>query len=279
MTSKRHWVSHYEGLETDIDEICQQFSRYEGGKIDLTKDEDTGIATITINHAERKNAFSGSMMVQLRNVVNILEDWKEGKGLILHSVGETFCSGGDLNTVRQISNPEGGYKMATLMQDTLTRLHQLPLISVALIQGKALGGGAELVTACDYRLVTSKAEIGFVQGKMGVVTGWGGGTRLVQLVGHQKALDLLLTSRQISAADAVEMGMANGIIESLEETKDWLRCRLNHAPEIVHALKEIVVTARRTPFDSSLKNEREIFANLWGGETNQKALRQNIKHK
>ena len=59
MTSKRHWVSHYEGLETDIDEICQQFSRYEGGKIDLTKDEDTGIATITINHAERKNAFSG----------------------------------------------------------------------------------------------------------------------------------------------------------------------------------------------------------------------------
>ena len=218
-------------------------------------------------------------MVQLRNVVNILEDWKEGKGLILHSVGETFCSGGDLNTVRQISNPEGGYKMATLMQDTLTRLHQLPLISVALIQGKALGGGAELVTACDYRLVTSKAEIGFVQGKMGVVTGWGGGTRLVQLVGHQKALDLLLTSRQISAADAVEMGMANGIIESLEETKDWLRCRLNHAPEIVHALKEIVVTARRTPFDSSLKNEREIFANLWGGETNQKALRQNIKHK
>nr|SVE74738.1 EOG090X06RW [Daphnia carinata] len=228
---------------------------------------------------------SSSMMVNLWNAVNELQDWKSGKGIILHSVGETFCSGGDLNTVRQISNPDEGYKMSTLMHNTLTRLHQLPLISVALIQGKALGGGAELATACDFRLFTEKGEIGFVQGRMGVVTGWGGGTRLVQLLGQHRALELLLTSRQIAAPEAVALGLANGITksseltEAVEEAKQWLQPKLCHAPQIVHALKHIVATARAVPYEESLLNERQVFAMLWGGDANKKALEQNIKHK
>ena len=226
---------------------------------------------------------TGSMMVQLWDIVNTLEEWKEGKGIILHSVGDTFCSGGDLKTVSQISNSDDGYRMSTLMHNSLFRLHQLPLVSVALVQGKAIGGGAELATACDFRLFTNKGQIGFVQGKMGVVTGWGGGSRLVQLVGRQKALDLLLTSRQLSAIDAVEMGIANEIIKEssdpLEETKNWLLLRLNHAEEVVHALKEIVATASVTPMQASLEKERSIFAMLWGGDANKKALNQNIKHK
>ena len=224
-------------------------------------------------------------MVDLLNAVATLEEWKEGKGIILHSVGDMFCSGGDLNTVRQISNPDDGFKMSTLMHKTLTKLHQLPLISVALVQGKALGGGAELATACDFRLFTANGEIGFVQGKMGVVTGWGGGTRLVQLLGQHRALDLLLTSRQVAASEAVNMGIANaitqstGLNEAIEETKDWLKVKLTHAPQIIHALKHIVATARAVPYEDSLMNERQVFAMLWGGDANKKALEQNIKHK
>lgn len=224
-------------------------------------------------------------MVDLWNAVATLEEWKEGKGIILHSVGDMFCSGGDLNTVRQISNPDDGFKMSTLMHKTLTKLHQLPLISVALVQGKALGGGAELATACDFRLFTANGEIGFVQGKMGVVTGWGGGTRLVQLLGQHRALDLLLTSRQVAASEAVNMGIANaitqstGLNEAIEETKDWLKVKLTHAPQIIHALKHIVATARAVPYEDSLMNERQVFAMLWGGDANKKALEQNIKHK
>nr|SVE77020.1 EOG090X06RW [Daphnia lumholtzi] len=121
---------------------------------------------------------------------------------------------------------------------------------IALIQGKALGGGAELATACDFRLFTENGEIGFVQGRMGVVTGWGGGTRLVQLLGQHRALELLLTSRQIAAPEAVALGLANGITtsseltEAVEEAKQWLQPKLCHAPQIVHALKHIVATAR-----------------------------------
>jgi ethylmalonyl-CoA/methylmalonyl-CoA decarboxylase len=225
------------------------------------------------------------MMVDLWNAVTELEEWKDGKGIILHSVGDIFCSGGDLNTVRQISNPDDGFKMSTLMHKALTRLHQLPLVSAALVQGKALGGGAELATSCDFRMFTANGEIGFVQGKMGVVTGWGGGTRLVQLLGQHRALDLLLTSRQVGAQEALSLGIANGITQStdlneaIEETKQWLETKLIHAPQIVHALKHIVATGRAVPYEDSLMNERRVFAMLWGGDANRKALEQNIKHK
>ena len=224
-------------------------------------------------------------MTELWNIVNILDQWKNGKGIVVHSVGEIFCSGGDLNTVRQIANPADGFKMATLMHRTLTQLHQLPLVSVTLVQGKALGGGSELCTATDFRLLTNKGEIGFVQGKMGIVTGWGGGTRLVQLLGQHKALDLLLTSRLVPASEAVEIGLANGIVnssdlsEAVEEAKVWLQQKLNHAPQVIHALKHIIATARAVPYEMSLENERRVFAMLWGGEANKKALEQNIKHK
>jgi len=285
MASQERWVNHYLGSETNIEEICEQFSQYGGGSVDLNLDDSTGIATITLNHPERRNALSGKMMTELWSVVQTLEDWRLGKGIVLRSVGEAFCSGGDLNTVRQVANPDDGFKMSTLMHRTLTQLHQLPLVSVSLVQGKALGGGAEICTATDFRLLTKEGEIGFVQGRMGVVTGWGGGSRLVQLLGQEKALDLLLTSRQVGAAEAVDLGLASAIVQStvldeaVEEAKSWLQLKLKHAPQIVHALKQIVATARAVPYEESLRNERRVFAMLWGGDANQKALQQNIKHK
>ena len=96
---------------------------------------------------------------------------------------------------------------------------------------------------------------------------------------------MLLTSRQVAASEAVNMGIANaitqstGLNEAIEETKDWLKVKLTHAPQIIHALKHIVATARAVPYEDSLMNERQVFAMLWGGDANKKALEQNIKHK
>ena len=83
--------------------------------------------------------------------------------------------------------------MIELMQHNLARLQSLPLITVAYVEGMALGGGAELMTACDYRLARENAKIGFVQVRIGITAVWGGGARLVQLIGYNKALNLLAT--------------------------------------------------------------------------------------
>ena len=105
----------------------------------------------------------GSMMVELADHVTELSQWQEGKGLILRGAENTFCSGGDLTTVSAILNSQDGDRMAQFMHDTLTRLHNLPLVSVALVQGMALGGGAEMAVACDVRVMTDSARVGFVQ--------------------------------------------------------------------------------------------------------------------
>jgi len=85
-----------------------------------------------------KNSFytvQGKMMVDLADAVDKLESWSTGKGLIIYGHEHNFCSGGDLNWARKISNPENGFRMAVFMQKVLNQLGNLPLISVALIEG------------------------------------------------------------------------------------------------------------------------------------------------
>nr|XP_053655902.1 ethylmalonyl-CoA decarboxylase-like [Cherax quadricarinatus]XP_053655903.1 ethylmalonyl-CoA decarboxylase-like [Cherax quadricarinatus] len=252
------------------------------GRVSLVKDDSSGIATVTLLHQQKKNALSGQMMVQLADIVEELKAWSCGKGVILQAEGDTFCSGGDLTTVKAIGNPEDGLLMSTFMHKTLTELYCLPLVTVCLVHGKALGGGAELTTVTDYRVFTNTGEVCFVQGRMGVVTGWGGGTRLVKLLGYRSALELLTTCRNLSGKEALEMGLADHVTEELNrqnDTKAWLAARISHEAEIIQTVKKIVIGARDLSLDASLINERLNFSPLWGGPANIRALGRNIKHK
>jgi len=204
------------------------------------------------------------------------------KGVILYGAGGTFCSGGYLDTVKNICNSEDGYKMSTLMHDSVLRLKNLPLVSVALVTGKAIGGGAELILATDFRLMSSSSEIRFVEARMGVGTGWAGGTLLQRLVGHRTALDLLLTCRKVSADEALVLGLADDLIEendddddeaALKKVTNWLNDRIAyHHSSVVQTVKGIVVC-------DDFEEERNIFSSTWGGKAQQDALNKNIKHK
>ncbi|CAG2115123.1 unnamed protein product [Medioppia subpectinata] len=274
--------------ESVIDNIRREYSDYKGGALQLTKDDTTGIADICINAFERRNALSGTMMSQLSDIITQLEQWEQGKAVIIHGSNGFFSSGGDLNTVRNIDNSDGGRRMALLMHDNLSRLQALPLLSVALIEGKALGGGAELTTACDFRVMSREAEIGFVHIKLGVTTGWGGGTRLVQMLGPCKALDVMMSGRLIKAAEALNIGLVQHVISDcdtndsncvLSKCHEWLNSYTRHNAATLRAIKGIVNSARWLPTDEALKKEVEYFASVWGGPAHQKALGSNIKHK
>ncbi|XP_077156141.1 ethylmalonyl-CoA decarboxylase isoform X3 [Paroedura picta] len=140
--------NHIHGFEEK--EIKNKLQQFTGGSVNFSKTED-GIGILTLNNPQLMNAFTGTMMIELQEKVAELENWENGKGLIIHGAENTFCSGSDLNAVRLLSSPQDGMDMCMFMQNTLTRLMRLPLITVALVQGKALGGGAELTTACDFR--------------------------------------------------------------------------------------------------------------------------------
>ncbi|RVE62440.1 hypothetical protein OJAV_G00157220 [Oryzias javanicus] len=268
------------------EEIKEKLQAFPGGSIDLLK-QDSGIAVLTINNPHRMNAFSGTMMVDLEEKVTQLENWTDGKGVIVQGAAQTFCSGSDLNAVRAMSNSQDGMKMCMFMQNTLTRLLRLPLISVALVEGKALGGGAELTTACDFRLMASGSVIQFVHKHMGLVPGWGGAARLVGIVGSRNALKLLGGAIKVDSELGVHVGLVDGVLKvdqeseraetSLQHAESWLSQYTKGPAPVIKAVKKVVLSGRELPLSDALRTEKDIFGTVWGGPANLQALAEQIQ--
>lgn len=244
----------------------------------LKLDEERKLATLTIKSGP-KNALSGRMIAKLSEVIDALYQWREGLGLLIIGHGGTFCSGSDLVGVRATANQEAGLQLAQIMQYNLMRLQRLPMVSVALIEGYALGGGAELALGADLRLMSQSARIGFVHLKVAICIGWGGGSRLVQLVGPSRALELLTSGRLVGPEEAIRMGLVNGSAESVSEAMDFLTSHTVGPKHTIRALKSMLNSARSMKFDDSLRVEALLFASSWGKEAHLKALDSNIKHK
>ncbi|CAL8248638.1 unnamed protein product [Lota lota] len=282
----RSWCSLYSASHGfQPEEIKEKLRAFPGGSVDLLTQEESGLAVLTINNPSRMNAFSGGMMVELEERVSQLEAWMQGKGLIVRGASGTFCSGSDLNAVRALSNPQDGKKMCMFMQDALTRLLRLPLVSVALVEGRALGGGAELTTACDFRLVTRDSVIQFVHKHMGLVPGWGGAARLVHIVGDRHALRLLGGALKVDPELGLRIGLADGLLEeaerdgALQQAEDWLSRYTQGPAQVIRAAKSAVVSGRELPLTEALRAEKEVFGTVWGGPANLRALASKTKHK
>ncbi|NWS67206.1 ECHD1 decarboxylase, partial [Crotophaga sulcirostris] len=279
------------GYEEEL--IKKKLQQFAGGSISLSK-EDNGIGILTLNNPKLMNAFTGTMMLELQERVTELENWKDGKGLIIYGAGNTFCSGSDLNAVKAISNSQANglleffcnFYMTKIMNfGYKTLLCRLPLISVALVQGKAVGGGAELTTACDFRLMTPGSEIRFVHKHMGLVPGWGGAARLVRIVGSAAALRLLSGAVRADPERALHLGLSEQTLSSSDETKAleeaqaWLSQYTEGAASVIRAVKKVVTAGRELPLEAALRTEKDIFGTVWGGPANLQALVRRPKHK
>lgn len=216
-------------------------------------------------------------MVELSDVVQDLECWEEGKAVILFGdpEGSNFCAGADLHTIRQLGTKQGGM-MCLFMQNVLSRLQRLPLISVAAVSGRATGGGAELTTACDFRVMSPDASIQFVQAKMGMSPGFGGGSRLVRIVGPRTALKLLTSTQMISSEEALNFGLSDSTVSETKDicqaASDWLGQYTAAPVDVVHAMKTVVKHATELTLDQALLREKHVFTSLWGGPEQRKAF-------
>eukprot|EP00977_Amphora_coffeiformis_P023831 scaffold14482_cov157-Amphora_coffeaeformis.AAC.6 len=238
-------------------------------------------AIITLKNPASRNALTGKMMAELADVVDQLEtnpDFQRSlSSVIVRGDGGFFCAGADIRIAADhLLSKEGGKAMSTLMIDSLTRLRHLPYVTVAAIEGGAVGGGAELATATDYRVLDESASIRFVQALMGVSPGWGGATRLVRLVGRGRALELLGTASACTARTCQEIGLVTQTLP-VEEMDQWLVTKLEgfvHAhPQVLHAAKQVVAGCEDLPtFEEAIANEHDVFLTLWDGEANRAAL-------
>ena len=271
----------------NIDTIKSEFRQYGGGNITLSKDNETGIAKLAISNPKIHGAISGKMMCDLNDAIQELEGWNEGKGLIVYSDDpKFFSSGADLKFAKANDSHEGGYKMSTLMHDSLWRLTFLPYLTLSLVKGRAIGGGAELCTATDFRVFSPSGSVTFVQSKMGLTTGWGGGSRLVKIIGQKEALKTLVKSTEIDAQEAEKLGLCDlityGEDKSLYEATRWLTENYiaNKDLDVIRGMKSICIQANfGSNLEESLEYEKLIFTKSWGGEAFHSAVNRKVKHR
>jgi ethylmalonyl-CoA/methylmalonyl-CoA decarboxylase len=249
-----------------------------GGAVRLTTDGP--VARLTLDHPEAKNALSGAMLAQLADAVVALEGWR-GEAVIVTGAGGTFCAGADLKQVRgALGDAEAAEKLNTLGSLLTARLRALPAVTVAAVEGWAVGGGAELAVACDLRVLAADARVGFVHGRLGLTPGWGGGGRLTRLLGRQRALRLLLEARPVGAQRALDLGLADRLAppgEAVAAAEAVAAGWRGRAPEVIARIKAIVEAAHAGAPDEAAAVEADAFRSLWGGPAHRAALAASAK--
>ena len=289
-----------------FDSFLRQIQHHGQGEVSLRLVPGARVAEVHINNPTKRNCLSGRMIYQLMTTIDSLssdEKYASTVAVVLRGAGSddnassdhppAFCAGLDFSLAKEVVNsPEQGLMMSKMMTEALNRLRGLDMISVALLHGHALGGGAELTTACDFRLMTDTAisKVGFVHARLAASPGWGGGRRLVQIVGRQHALRLLGTAQVLSAQEAVEVNLVDALLTPptmcptspsssyMEQVLIFLQPFTNMPyPRAVKDLKGLVGGLSDCAGGVADRNmdvnlEQSVFKKRWGSADNKDAL-------
>ncbi|MCS6245497.1 MAG: 1,4-dihydroxy-2-naphthoyl-CoA synthase [Opitutus sp.] len=205
-----------------------------------------GIAKITINRPEKRNAFRPETAMELHDaLIDAREDLSVGVVLLTgagpHSDGKyAFCSGGD-QSVRGHAGYVGGDGVPRLnILDVQKLIRSMPKVVIALIAGYAIGGGHVLHLVCDLSIAADNAICGQVGPKMGSFDGGFGSSYLARIVGQKKAREIWYLCRQYNAQQALDMGLVNTVVPLAQleaEGVQWAREIMGHSPLAIRCLK------------------------------------------
>lgn len=206
----------------------------------LEKTED-GIAKITINRPEVRNAFRPETIIEMEDAFNICRNDPDIGVIILTGAGTlAFCSGGD----QRVRGEEGyvgkdGVPRLNVL-DLQKQIRSLPKPVIAMVAGYAIGGGHVLHVVCDLTIAADNARFGQVGPKVGSFDGGLGSSYLARIVGQKKAREIWFLCRQYNAQEALDMGLVNCVVpldKLEEETLKWCREMLQHSPLALRCLK------------------------------------------
>src|SRR5437763_9904631 len=164
---------------------------------------------------EKVNKFSSTVMMEFAAVVDQMEKAGDIKRIVLASAKPSiFIAGADVTEFTQATSAELAKEFTRFGQQTFHRFSKLPQVTVAAINGAALGGGCEIAISCDWRVISDapKAQIGLPEVKLGIFPAWGGTTKLPRLIGLPAALDIILNGKTVDGKRAKRMGLVDEVV-------------------------------------------------------------------
>ncbi len=213
------------------------------------------VITVTLNRPERRNALNPQLIDELIGVIDALAKRSSGV-VILTGRGSAFCAGLDLEHLKSLTGKtemehrQDSQRVAHLFRS----LYDLPLPTIAAVNGHAIAGGMGLATICDFTLAVLEAKFGYTEARIGFVPALVSSFLSLQ-VGEKKARDLLLTARLIPAEDAHQMGLVNEVVTDsslISRARQLAHQLLQNSPESLRATKKLLSTHAKEQLDREL---------------------------
>ncbi|MBB6734466.1 enoyl-CoA hydratase/isomerase family protein [Cohnella zeiphila] len=226
------------------------------------------VLTVTIRREEKLNAMNDTMMEELTECFGWIHRQKDIRAVVLTGIGKAFMAGADIGGYHDFDMGQF-FAFQDKGREMYRSIETCGKPVVAAVNGYALGGGFELVMACDIVIASEKAKFGLPEVKLGLVPGGGGVQKLARAVGPYLAKELLMTGRMILAAEGKELRFVNQVTEhgKLQDTALQLAAQLaEQAPLAVQALKKLVNEGRDASLESAQAYDRSFLANLFRSE-------------
>ena len=244
---------------------------------DLFESRDGGVATLTLNRPDSLNALSDAMIGALLEAIERLGKHPSIGAIVVGGAGRAFCAGGDVKAMGT-SDPRSPQQRL----DWIRAAHRLPLalaqcpkVTIACVQGAAMGAGLGLAACCDFRIAGRSAKFGAAFVKIGLSTDFGLSWQLPRLVGEPRARDLLLTGDSIDAATAERIGLATRVVDDealAADTRAWAE-RFARGPSLAQAsIKRNLLAAQTQSFAELLEYEAIQQNHAAGTEDHQEAV-------
>lgn len=217
-------------------------------------------AVLTLDRPEALNALSFAIIREIGEALDAVAQDATARALLIIGAGDkAFCAGADIKELRNRSLSEQK-RGAELGQRVFARLDELPIASVALVNGYAFGGGLELALACTFRLASPNAKFSLPEVKLGLIPGYGGTQRLPRVIGQPRAMEMIMTGRTVDAVEAAEIGLINRLAEDnlLEAGKAFATTFTRYSLPVLGFARSAVARAYELPLHEGLRVEAEL---------------------
>jgi enoyl-CoA hydratase/carnithine racemase len=227
-----------------------------------------GLVRITINRPRKHNALALPVLDALAEAMADVGGDARTRCIVLRGAGDKyFAAGGDLVDLASVRSDAEIDAMVDRATSALDAVRNCPVPTVAYVNGDALGGGAELAVACDMRVFAAHARLGYVHGRIGITSAWGGGTDLCALVGSARATRMMSRCEMVTAEQALAWGLADQVATSGPdggEVRGFLDPILEHSPLVLRGIKQQASAWRSGPgYAARREIERRNLKATW----------------